>query len=81
MIDLSIDAETGGFPFDKKEFEYCCQVLEEEGFDEDVAEAAVKDALESHLDEDGIDDYEMFYDDAKWVAERMQEEKDRKSQN
>lgn len=83
MEDFSIEEEERcGVPWTDKDFDYCCQVLEEEGFDPDIAEGAVRQALKSHLEEDGtIDDYEMFYTGAKWLADRMQDDKDRQSQN
>lgn len=63
-------------PWDEKTFDYWVESLKEEGFDEDVAESAVNKALEIHLKEGTIDDYEECLDDVFWWAEEMQNDKD-----
>ena len=63
-------------PWDEKTFDYWVESLKEGGFDEDVAESAINKALESHLKEGTIDDYEKCLDDVFWWAEDMQNDKD-----
>lgn len=58
----------------EKDIFYFATVLsEQEDFDLEIAEMAVRGALDSHLEEDGtIDDYEDFYEDAAAIARQFE---------
>ena len=54
----------------EKDIEYFAQELsEDEDLDLEIAEMALRCALDSHLTQDGeIDDYEAFFEDAVGLA-------------
>lgn len=54
----------------EKDIQYFAQKLsEDEDLDLEIAEMALRGALDSHLTQDGeIDDYEAFFDDALTMA-------------
>lgn len=61
--------------------EWITTLVFEQDVDEDIARAAIEEVIEDCLDEDGfIDDYEWFYQEAAEAARRMQDDKDRQSQ-
>ena len=54
----------------EKDIQYFAQSLsEDEGLDLEIAEMALRGALDSHLTQDGeIDDFEAFFEDALGMA-------------
>lgn len=58
---------------EKDIFYYATVLSEQEDIDLEVAEMAVRGALDSHLDEDGtIDDFEELYEDAAAMARQFE---------
>ena len=58
----------------ENDIEYFAQELsEDEGLDLEIAEMALRGALDSHLTKDGeIDDFEAFFEDAVGMAKAFE---------